>query len=260
MFFGLAWRRISHFTAPVAGRQGFGLGLIAVMVLLLIVLVPLRVIETGDPGWRPPVVLHGLLVTLASHFLLARDYGWKSSASLLPVTILAWSAVPYLWQVEQVLIRQLTGAVIGLTRECFILNGQPVELRGEGLVLGDRVAEVTDGCSGIRSAQSLLMTALFFGELMWLTWPRRLLLLGAALLTALVTNTVRAYYLASLQFSAGPDAVHQAHDPAGHIAFVAAAAILYGIAWFLTNIRHDRAKVRRVVVVSQATATPEQTS
>jgi exosortase/archaeosortase family protein len=126
--------------------------------------------------------------------------------------------------------------------------------------LGGQVAEVTDGCSGIRSAQSLLMTALFFGELLWLTWPRRLLLVGAGFLTALVCNTARAYYLASLQFTLGAEAAHAAHDPAGHIAFAAAAAMLFGVAWLLISRRDGGVQVRRVQVVRQSTVSPEQTA
>jgi len=193
----------------------------------LLALIPLRVIETGDPGWRPPIVLHGLLITVGVHLALARWRGWKVSAFFLPVSLFAWSAVPYLWQFEQALVRHLTDMVVGFTQEVFLLSGQPVERIGERLALGSRAVDVTDGCSGIRSVQSLVMAALFFGELLWLRWPARCALVGTGLLAAVACNTGRAWYLASVQFSRGEQAAHAAHDPAGHLAFAAAALVLY---------------------------------
>lgn len=250
LFFALAARRISAFPGPkeTSDSKALPWWIWASLALLLLLLIPLRIIETGDSGWRPPFIIHGLLVTAISHFVLARQSGWKASLSLLPVTIFAWSAVPYLWQLEQGLIRTLTGNVIALTREIFLLKGHPVEQLGERLSLGTDVVEVTDGCSGIRSAQSLVMAALFFGELLWLAWPKRLLLLGGGLLVALVGNTARAYYLASLQFFHGKPAADAAHDGAGHFAFAFSAIALYGIAWAMQPRNRGRVVVRQVAL------------
>jgi len=229
---GFAWRRagmLDSAAAPTPWQPGKAadailLGLAAIGLLALI---PLRVIETGDPSWRPPIVLHGLLVTAGVHLALARWRGWKVSAYFLPVTLFAWSAVPYLYQIEHALVRHLTAMVVGLAHEVFLLGGQPVEQIGERLSLGARGVDVTDGCSGIRSIQSLVMAALFFGELLWLSWSARLALIGTALAAAVACNTGRAWYLASVQFARGEEAAHAAHDPAGHLAFAAAALVLY---------------------------------
>ncbi|WP_193212269.1 archaeosortase/exosortase family protein [Luteolibacter marinus] len=201
-----------------------------VLGLYLLLMIPLRMVEIGDPTWRPPVLLHAILLTALTHWLVARSWGWKVSWFFVPVTIFALSAVPYPWQVEQALVRSLTGGVIGLTREAFLLDGQPVQQLGERLVLGGQVCEVTDGCSGIRSIQSLVMAALFFGELLWLRWPGRLLLVGVGLLAALACNVGRAWYLAVVHFSKGPDAAQAVHDTAGHLAFAIAALVLFGAA------------------------------
>ena len=244
---GFAWRRAGMLDGMAAAPWQPGKPtdrlLVALAAVALLTLIPLRVIETGDPSWRPPVVLHGLLVTAATHLALARWRGWKVSAFFLPVTIFVWSAVPYLYQIEQSLVRHLTGLVVGLTREIFLLGGQPVEQLGERLYLGSRAVDVTDGCSGIRSIQSLLMAALFFGELLWLRWPGRLLLVGTGLAAAVLCNTGRAWYLASIQFAQGEEAAHAAHDPAGHLAFAVAALVLYLAARLLM----PRARGRRVV-------------
>ena len=230
--FGFAWRRAGLLGEPTKslawqpGKLADRL-LIAAAGIALLALIPLRVIETGDVIWRPPLILHGLLVTASVHLALARWRGWKDSVYFLPVTVFAWSAVPYFWQFEFSMVRHLTGIVVGLTREVFLLGGQPVEQIGERLSLGSRAVDVTDGCSGIRSIQSLVMAALFFGELLWLRWPARLALIGTALAAAVTCNTARAWYLASVQFGRGEDAAHAAHDPAGHLAFGVAALVLY---------------------------------
>jgi len=196
----------------------------------LLLLVFIRVVETGDHIWRLPLVLHGLAVGAITTLLLARGIGWKGSLFFLPVVIFAWSAVPYPHPLEQGLVRHLTGWVIGFTREIFLITGHPVEQSGERLILGTQVVEVTEGCSGIRSIQSLIMAALFFGELLLLRWPGRLALIVAALFAAVACNTGRAWFLAWIQFSKGLDAARAAHDLAGHVAFVVSALILYLVA------------------------------
>ena len=246
---GFAWRRAGMLDAVTSppwqpGRLTDRF-LLAMAALGLLALIPLRVIETGDPGWRPPIVLHGLLVTAAVHLALARWRGWKVSVFFMPVSLFAWSAVPYLYQIEQGLVRHLTDMVIGLAHEVFLLVGQPVERVGTRLVLGGRAVDVTDGCSGIRSVQSLVMAALFFGELLWLRWPARLALVGTGLAAAVVFNTGRACYLASVQFARGEDAAHAAHDPAGHLAFAAAALVLYLAARLLMPRARGRVVVRK---------------
>ena len=249
---GFVWRRAGLIRdAGMAepwqpGKAVSGL-LLALALLGLLAMIPLRVIETGDPGWRPPIVLHGLLVTCAIHLGLARWRGWKVSAFFLPVTIFAWSAVPYPGQIEQALVHHLTDTVVGLTREAFLLGGQPVERVGERLYQGARAVDVTDGCSGIRSIQSLLMAALFFGELLWLRWTGRVALVGAALVAAILSNTGRAWYLASVQFARGEEAAHAAHDPAGHLAFGIAALALYFAARLLMPRASGRTVVRKEV-------------
>ena len=255
---GFVWRRAGMLRDAPSGapwQPGKAVdGLLLTLALLgLLALIPLRVIETGDPAWRPPIVLHGLLVTAATHLGLARWRGWKISAFFLPVTLFAWSAVPYPGQIEQALVHHLTDMVVGLTREVFLLGGQPVERIGERLYQGARAVDVTDGCSGIRSIQSLLMAALFFGELLWLRWASRVTLVGAALAAAVLCNTGRAWYLASIQFSRGEEAAHAAHDPAGHLAFAIAALALY-LAARLLMPRADG----RVVVIKTVSGDPSR--
>jgi exosortase len=248
---GFAWRRAGVIegepSRPWQPRKAIDWLMVAGVVLFMILMIPMRIIGTGDPEWRPLIVLHGVLLSGLTHLVLARSMGWRHSAYFLPITIFAWSAVPYLSQIEQFVVRHLTGWVIGITREIFLLGGAPVEKLGERLTLGDQIVDVTEGCSGIRSIQSLVMAALFFGELLWLRLTSRVMLLGMALVAALVCNTGRAWYLAKVQFSEGLGAAQAVHDMAGHVAFGAAAAMLLGAALVLSPRRRGRAVVRRAV-------------
>lgn len=226
---GLAWRRWNMLDAArnPSPAPKLPLWISAIAVLSILIIIPLRLVTTADPGWRPPLLLHVILVFTATHLLLWKGWSRRVSLGLMPVTLFALSAVPYPWQLEQGLIRKLTGTVINLTREAFLLAGKPVELIGERLAIGSNVVEVTDGCSGIRSLQSLIMVALFFGELLFLSIAKRLGLILVAALCAIGVNTIRAYWLAEIHFTQGKQAAAAAHDTLGHAAFIASAAILY---------------------------------
>jgi exosortase len=219
-----------------------------VLLAVVLVIIPLRMIGEADPGWRPPLLLHAALVCLLTHALLWRGGSRVLSLSMLPVTVFALTAVPPPWQIEQGMVRKLTDTVIHFTHELFLLLGRPVEVMGERLAMGNEIVEVTDGCSGIRSLQSLGMAALFFGELLLLSWARRLLLLVAAGICAVTINTARAWWLAEIQFSKGQAAAAAAHDGVGHLAFAASAAVLFGFAWLMQR-RSTRQQtiVRRVL-------------
>jgi exosortase len=248
---GLGWRRWQYLEKrpeTTGEPPRFAPVVLGLLVLGVIAIAPLRLIGLADPGWRPPLLLHVALVVGISHFLLWRAFGRRVSITCMPVTLFALSAVPWPWQLEQYLIRSLTGMVTAVTREWFLLGGQPVELLGERLSMGREVVEVNDGCSGIRSLQSLVMVSLFFGELFLLTAPRRLWLLMLAGISALGFNTLRASWLASVHFTAGLEAAAAAHDRIGHTTFLLSAATLWLAAFILLQTTHcPKSSLRRTI-------------
>ncbi len=189
--------------------------------------IPLQWIAAADPTWRPPLLLLALLTAGLTQVLVWQAYGRRIAVGMLPVMVVALAAVPYPWQFEQHLIRSLTGTVVGLTRELLLLTGQPVELLGERLSMGTEAVDVSDGCSGIRSLQSLVMGALFFGELLLLPLGKRLLLIGIAGTCAIGVNSGRAYGLAAIHFGRGKEAAAAAHDLLGHAAYWLSIAIVF---------------------------------
>lgn len=226
-------------------RQG------VILLFAVVIILPLRMISEVDPGWRPPILAHAAIVFGLTHMILWYFASWKLSLWFFPVTLFGLTAVPLPWQIEQGVVRTLTGTVVSLTSETFLLLGRPVESVGERLVLGDEMVEVTEGCSGIRSLQSLGMAALFFGELLLLSWNRRFILIGVAAVCAVLVNTARAWCLAEIHFSKGAAAADAAHDGIGHIAFAVSAGILFGVAYLLQS----RQEVRKQIVVRRVQKT-----
>lgn len=244
-FFG--WRRIGLLRdRNVQPRHPPGWPLATLLILFLVLMIPLRMVEIGDPTWRPPLWIHALMVAGLSHFAIAWRFGWKASAFFIPVTIFGLSAVPYPWQIEQTLIRTLTGGVIKMAGELFNLFGRPVNVLGEQLESMGTVVEVTDGCSGIRSFQNLIMASLFFGEFYRLKWFPRVLLIVIGIAAAVVMNTWRAMTLARIRFDQGSDAFDAAHDNVGYLAFGLSALLLLAAArYFSESSTRGRKVIRR---------------
>jgi len=245
-FFWRRWRlrpssaEVRLFTTPSPSW----FGIIPCALLLAAILLFARITFADSPGWRLPAWGHAVLVAGVHHAILARAAGWATSVDCLPVTLFALCAVPYPMRLEVPLVHSLAEMVTAVCREVFLLTGVPVSVRGEQLSLEGQSVAVTDGCSGLRSIQSLLMAGLFFGELFWLTWPRRLILVTIAMGAAVITNVGRALWLARTNFHHGEAAMDRWHDAAGHTAFALGCALLLGAAFGL-HPRSRRSVVRR---------------
>lgn len=224
---------------------------VGIMLSVIGLIALLRLISIADPSWRPPLILHALIVASCTHFWIGTTLGWKTSRSLLPVTLFTLSSVPIPYQAEQWLIGNLTSIVARFTHELLILQGYPVDLRGITLFHGTQIVEVSEGCSGIRSFQSLLMVALFFGELLLLPWFSRLLLVANAAIFAFGVNMLRAYLLSTLHFSHGSEFANRQHDSIGNYAFVISSILLFVAAKFLLP-----ASKTSGILISKSTTSP----
>jgi exosortase/archaeosortase family protein len=106
--------------------------------------------------------------------------------------------------------------------------------------------EVTEGCSGIRSIQSFLMSSLFFGELMKLRTNQRIALVGIGIAVAWGLNVVRASSLAAIRFLRGQEAFDQAHDNAGLLAFIVGSILLLAFSSWIGRKKQGAVVHRRV--------------
>ena len=194
--------------------------------LLLPILIVVRVLEGVDASWRPPIIAHAILVAFATHWLLWSFKSKKLSLRLLPVTVFALSAIPYPYQFEAKIIGVLTDWVVEVTGIVFHLLGRPVLAEG-GMIQYDGIqVEVTEGCSGIQSLQSLIMVSLYLGEFFRLRFSGRFFLLVLSVFIAITVNVGRAISLAHIRFERGEFAFDSAHDRVGHIAFIIGGVLL----------------------------------
>lgn len=245
-FFYRRWRDWSL----VARRPLPFWAVMAGLVALALTLAPMRTLLRTDPSWTTPMWGQALIVCTASFLIVWRMAGRKALVGLVPVVLFALTAVPMLGAIEQMLVDTLTSRVLEASSWIFGLLGRPVTVLGSNLEMAGQVVEVSEGCSGIRSTQSLLMASLCIGEWLFLSTGARVALVGAGLLAAWVTNVARAFMLAQIRFDQGQSAFDKAHDLAGMVAFVIGTIILLGVALAMDSKRKGTRTVRKQVAAS----------
>lgn len=243
LFFYRRWRM-----RDPAGGRALPRGWVMVAgVLVFPVLLGIRALAGFDASWRPPLLLQTGVVVVLGHWLLYLRGGRQLSLGMAPVTVFALSAIPYPYTLEQGLIGRLTDGVVHASAGLFNLLGRPVEILGTKLASLGTEVDVNDGCSGIRSLQSLLMAGLFFGELFLLNLRQRLALLAFTAVVVVGVNMGRVMTLARIRFDEGEQAFEAAHDSVGQVAFLVSAALLFIAARGLLSTQDGRRKlVRRI--------------
>ena len=245
-FFYRRWR-----SWPLVPRQPLPVWAVASgLVTLALTLAPLRTLLQTDPSWTTPMWGQALIVCAASFLIVWRMAGKKALLGLVPVVLFALTAVPMLGSLERMLVDALTHRVLEASSWVFGLLGRPVTVLGSNLEMGGQVVEVSEGCSGIRSTQSLLMASLCIGEWLMLKAGARFALVAVGLLAAWLTNVARASMLAQIRFDHGLAAFDKAHDLAGMVAFVVGTIILLGAALAMDSKRKGTRVVRKQVSAS----------
>ncbi len=197
---------------------------------LAIAALPLWLLAQPNPDWR----LISWLLT--ADFIALGLVAWTAAGGLpwarhfaFPTCFIA-TAVPWPSAVELPVIQGLMLFVAGVSVALLNFAGIPALQLGNVIEIGTGLLGVDEACSGVRSLQAALMAAVFFGEFFWFSWPRRVLLIGAALAAAVATNAARALFLAWQASRHGLEAVERWHDPAGYGVMTACFLLLWGIA------------------------------
>lgn len=195
-------------------RGGCGAGMLFLIsgALLLALVIPLA---EGNPDWRPlglAASLASVIVTLSVAFALG-GCAWLGHFTF-PIAFFL-IAVPWPRNFEQSVMSALMSWNTSATMEILHWSGLEAIRQGNLILLPNGVLGIEEACSGIRSLQSGLMVALFFGEVFRLHPIRRLMLLVVALFAALAGNIVRSALLAVVASRQGIGAVSTWHDSAG---------------------------------------------
>ena len=209
------------------------LALIVAQWVILLLLLPVRLIEEANPDWRLLSWIFALAVVGYWLLALARTGGgaWVRYFAFPVCFVLV--AVPWLVQVENVVVQGLTRAVAFVAVEMAGWIGIGAYQLGNVIQLHNGVVGVDEACSGVKTLQAAIMVALFLGDLLRLTITRRVLLVVLGCGWVFACNVARATTLVVLAASRGFDALKEWHDGIGAAVLILGMLGLVAIAWLL---------------------------
>ena len=214
-------------------------------IAALLLLLPLRVFEIGNPDWRPLGWVHAGLVVALTLAVVWWNGGkpWLKHFAF-PILFFLVS-VPWVTPMERPIVQGLMRVAAVVATEAVTLLGIPAQLEGNLIRVSTGLVGVNEACSGVRSLQTSLMIGLLFGELKRLSVMRRGALVFGALLIALVANFLRAFTLVWLSATRGVAAANEWHDILGYaiVALVFCGSLLLSASLARRKVESRKAKV-----------------
>ncbi len=201
--------------------------------LLVLLALPLRLLLTPFALWPAVLALYlAVLVAaaLGGAWLAAGAAGVRWVGG--PLIILA-GAVPWPSLLEANFIVPLRKFLAYSAGEVCGWVGVPARAAGTTLQLAHAWVGVDEACGGMRSLQAGVTAALFLGEWLRLSWPRRISLGLFAVVAAILGNFLRILFLVWRASVGGTDAVIAAHDFAGWLALISSLGLTGLAAWRL---------------------------
>ena len=213
----LFWLRWEN-RPQVRGQRSEVTGHVArgVAALALLLLLPLRVFEIGNPDWRPLSWVHAIIVvtlTLVGLWWMGGPRWVRHFA--FPVGFIL-VAVPWISPIEQPVVQGLMRVVAAAASEAVSLCGFPAQVEGNLIRISSGVVGVNEACSGVRALQTALMIGLLLGELKRFSPSRRGVLVVVAIALSILANFLRTFFLVLIATQKGLGAVERWHDFAGY--------------------------------------------
>ena len=233
----LFWLRWERRPAVVTKERNLAV-IIALGVVALFLLLPLRLFEIANPGWRPLDWSHTSAVatlTLLAIYMIGGKAWLRHFAFPIGFFFLA---LPWFTGIEEPVVQGLMRVAAAIATEGLNLLGIPAQLQGSVIRVSAGAVGVNEACSGVRSLQTSLMIGFLFGELYRLNIARRALLVIATVALALAANCVRAFFLVWLAATRGLTAMEHLHDMAGYaILLTVFAGSIICATWFRRGLR-----------------------
>lgn len=166
--------------------------------------------------------------------------GWPLLRWTLAPTLFLFFMVPLPFRAETLISQPLQKIAAGFSAFALRCIGQPAFAEDTTILIGSRVLEVEQSCSGLRIFVGIFALACgyliaFRREL----WESALLLLSA-IPVALAANAARIVVTAILFEYFTEEAAHKfSHDVAGWLMIPLAAAMLGGVQWYLNCLMQD---------------------
>jgi exosortase len=210
--------------------------MVLLIALIAFLYLPTRLVQEANPEWRmvswvlaiEVVGLTMLVVRLMLGSAWARRVAFPICFFLV--------AVPWPTIVEAPLIQLLTRVCASISVEVVGCLGIPAVQHGNLLEVATGTVGVDEACSGIRSFQSSLMISLFLGEFYGLALWRRIVLVPAGFLLALVFNVCRISFLTCAAARQGVPAIAKYHDDAGLTIVIACTGVLWLLSLLLRGV------------------------
>jgi len=217
--------------ASTPGRSGRMLAGASMLLSAALMALVIPMAE-ANPDWRPLGGLAAMLAVLLTLSLIFMTGGtvWLKHFCFPVCFILI--AVPWPRNFEVSVMSSLMSWNTGTTLEILHWCGYEALRQGNLIAIPTGILGIEEACSGIRSLQSGLMVALFFGEVFRLQPVRRLLLLPISIGAALLGNILRNSVLAIVASRQGLAAVASWHDPAGILVLLLTLGSVCGAAYF----------------------------
>ena len=189
---------------------------LAIGVVALLLLFPIRLFEVANPDWRPVDWIHTAAVVTLTLLVIwaAGGKAWLRHFAF-PICFF-FVAVPWISPIEEPIVQGLMRTVAAVATEAITLFGVPAQLEGNLIRVGTGLVGVNEACSGVRSLQTSLMIGLLFGELKRLSVSKRIVLVFGALAIAVIANFVRAFFLVWVAATQSVSAIERWHDFAGY--------------------------------------------
>jgi exosortase len=233
---GLLIRRWRHYSGVPLQSNGLTKSplLIGIVLLLALFYLPTRLIEEATSVWRPIgwlLAVETIGLTLYGIYLLK---GWEAVKRYMFPICFFLTAVPWPTLFETPIIQNLSRANAAMVVNVLGIIGIPAIQHGNIIEISTGMVGINDACSGIRSLHSCLMISLFMGEFYFMNWTRRILLVPAAFILAMMFNVCRTSLLTYWAAKKGIDAISQIHDEAGMTILLACTATLWGVSYLIS--------------------------
>lgn len=220
-------------SAPTRSAATIRFWAIAIILLAVAALIPVRLIQEANPDWRMLswAMAGSLAAATAAAVYLAGGTRWLRHFAF-PI-LFFFVSVPWPTQLEQVVIQGLMRADAAINVEFLNAIAIPAVQLGNVIEVGSGFVGIDEACTGIRSLQATLMVSLFLGEFYDFTIVRRALLVVAGAILAFVCNLIRTFLLVYVGAEHGSQTIKSWHDPAGFTILTACLVGLWGLSMFL---------------------------
>jgi exosortase len=167
--------------------------------------------------------------------------GWRLLVWSLPSIGFLWFMVPLPFGWESMASMPLQRIATKISCYIFQLLGQPAFAEGNMIMLGEYPLEVAQACSGLRLFISVMALAYAYVALVKQTWWEKAILTLSLIPIAITANALRIVATGFLWKYISGEAAHAfSHDYAGYAMIVLAAAMFWGVLWYMRQlVRED---------------------